>query len=93
MSVKVRVHPYLHPYTNDRDIIEVSGRNVGECLDDLEAQCPGIKEQLGHTRNRDFELYNYIEVYVNGNSAYPDELTRPVNDGDEVTLAVMMVGG
>ena len=50
-------------------------------------------EQLGHTRNRDFELYNYIEVYVNGDSAYPDELTRPVNEGDEVTLAVMMVGG
>ena len=93
MSVKIRVHPYLHPHTGDREIIEVAGHNVGECLNDLEAQCPGIREHLGRSRGNSFELFNYIEVYVNGDSAYPDELTRPVSDGDEITLAVMMVGG
>jgi molybdopterin converting factor small subunit len=93
MGIKVRVHPYLQPFTGDRELVESTGRNVGECLDNLEAQFPGIKEQLGKTRQRKFELFNYVEIYVNGQSAYPDELTKPLNDGDEVSLVVMMLGG
>lgn len=93
MGIKVRVHPYLQPFTGNRDPVESSGCNVGECLDNLEAQFPGIKEQLGKTRHRKFELFGYVEIYVNGQSAYPDELTKPLNDGDEVSLVVMMIGG
>lgn len=93
MGIKVRVHPYLQPFTGNRELVESTGSDVGECLDNLEAQFPGIKEQLGKTRHRKFELFNYIEIYVNEHSAYPDELTKPLNDGDEVSLVVMMLGG
>jgi molybdopterin synthase sulfur carrier subunit len=93
VSVKVRVHPYFQPFTGNRELVESTGRNVAECIDNLEAQFPGIKEQLGKTRHRKFELFSYIEVYVNDESAYPDELAKPLNDGDEVSLVVMMLGG
>ena len=93
MSVKVRVHPYLQPSTGNRDPVESTGSDVGECLDNLEAQFPGIREQLGKTRHGKCELFSYIEIYVNGQSAYPDELTKPLTDGDEVSLIIMMLGG
>jgi molybdopterin synthase sulfur carrier subunit len=93
VSVKVRVHPYLQPFTGNRELVESTGRDVAECLDNLEAQFPGIKEQMGKTQRRKFELFSYIEIYVNGESAYPGELTKPLNDGDEVSLVVMMIGG
>jgi len=34
-----------------------------------------------------------IEIYVNAESSYPDELTKPVNDGDELQIVIMIVGG
>jgi molybdopterin synthase sulfur carrier subunit len=93
MGIKVRVHPYLQPFTGNRELVEATGSDVSECLDNLEAQFPGIKEQMGKTQHRKFGLFSYIEIYVNGHSAYPDELTKPLNDGDEVSLVVMMLGG
>ncbi|MBW1912190.1 MAG: MoaD/ThiS family protein [Deltaproteobacteria bacterium] len=38
-------------------------------------------------------MKNVIEVYVNGETAYPDELARQVRDGDEIHLLVMLAGG
>jgi len=43
MSVKVRIAPLLRQYTAGREIVETTGTTIGECLDNLEAQFPGIK--------------------------------------------------
>ncbi|RTZ97237.1 MAG: ThiS family protein, partial [Deltaproteobacteria bacterium] len=34
-----------------------------------------------------------IEIYLNMESAYPDELGRPVKDGDEIHLTLLLAGG
>jgi molybdopterin converting factor small subunit len=34
-----------------------------------------------------------VEVYVNNESAYPEELAKPVQDGDEIHLILMLAGG
>jgi hypothetical protein len=39
------------------------------------------------------KLLNIVEVYVNHTSAYPNELVKPVKDGDEIHLVVMLAGG
>ena len=39
------------------------------------------------------KLQNIVEVYLNGESAYPNELTRNVNDGDEIHLVFFLAGG
>jgi hypothetical protein len=39
------------------------------------------------------KLHNIVEVYLNHGSAYPDELVKPVKDGDEIHLVVMLAGG
>ena len=93
MSIKVMIHPYLHQFTGGQDLVESTGHNVSECLDHLEAQFPGIKGQLGEKRGGSFKLFDYIDIYVNGRSAYPEELAKPLQDGDEVAIVVMMIGG
>ncbi|MBW1766682.1 MAG: MoaD/ThiS family protein [Deltaproteobacteria bacterium] len=90
MSKKVNIHRTFRQYTDDRGIVEVEGDNVGACLDDLIGQFPGMKELLF---DNDGKLKNVIEVYVNGETAYPDELARQVRDGDEIHLLVMLAGG
>lgn len=90
MSVKVDVSPFLRQYTDGRQVVEVDGSTVGQCLDHLVKQFPNIKKWLF---NNDGKLHNYIDVYVNGKSSYPEELTKPVRPGEELYILFMVAGG
>ena len=71
-------------------MVHVQGNTVGKCLDDLSGRYPGMREVMfGAGRS----LRPTLEIYVNFESAYPDELGKPVEDGDEIHLTVMLAGG
>jgi hypothetical protein len=38
-------------------------------------------------------LLNYIYFFINGKATYPTDLAMPVNDGDELTIALLLAGG
>lgn len=90
MSIKVNIHPALYHYTNDQDVAEVNGSTVGECLGDLVKQFPGIEKGLFDKKGK---LLNYVDIYVNLQSAFPEELAKPVKDGDELHLVLIIAGG
>jgi len=90
MSVTINIHPSLYHFTNGQAIVEVSGNTVGQCLDDLVRQFPEIKKGLF---GKDGKLLNYVDIYVNLESSYPEELAKPVDDGDELYITLMMAGG
>ena len=90
MSVKINIPSYLQPYTNDKEIVEVNGSTVSECLDHLVKQCPGMKKMLF---TKEDKLLDYVSIYVDENFAYADELAQPVKDGHELRLLYILGGG
>jgi molybdopterin converting factor small subunit len=90
MSIKVNINPGLYQYTNNQRIAEVNGNTVGQCLNHLVKQFPGIEKGLF---DKNGKLLNYVDIYVNGESAYPEELAKPVKDGDELHIVVTLAGG
>ena len=90
MSTKINISPFLYQYTNNQQVTEVNGRTVGQCLDHLVKQFPSIKQGLF---DKNGELLGYLDIYVNGKSAYPEELAKPVKDGDELDILFVIVGG
>ena len=90
MSVKVNIHKTHRTYTDGLEMVEVEGGTVGDCLDQLVQQYPGMKEGLFDKKGK---LLNVVEVYVNNESAYPEELAKSVEDGDEIQLILMLAGG
>ena len=90
MSVNLRVSALLRKFTNWQEVVEVRGANPIECLHDLEAQFPAIRDWL---YNKQGELLPQIQFYVNGERIYSDELTNPVKDGDEVFILLAIGGG
>lgn len=90
MSVKVNIHSSHRQYTGNTKTVEVMGRTVGECLDDLISRFPGMKKVLYHQNGK---LNTLIEIYLNLESTYPEELEKPVNDGDEIQITLMLAGG
>ena len=80
----------LYQYTNQQSIAEVNGDTVGQCLDNLIKQFPDIKKALF---DKNGKLLNYIDIYVNKESAYPEELAKPVKEGDELHIVITIAGG
>jgi adenylyltransferase/sulfurtransferase len=90
MSVKINIHKTHRAFTDGMDVVEVNGNNVDECLKDLINRFPGMKSNIFDKKGH---LRNIVEIYLNFESAYPNELAKSVNDGDEIHLTVMLAGG
>jgi len=90
VSVKVNIHPFLQHLTDNLEVVEVEGNSVGKCLETLIARYPGTGEWL---LEKDGGINNLVEIYVNMESSYPDELAKPVKDGDELQIIIMITGG
>ena len=90
MPVKVHVHLTHRQFTNGLEVVAVEGNTVGECLNHLIKQFPGMEKALFAKKDK---LLNVVEVFLNHATAYPNELLKPVKDGDEINLLVMLAGG
>jgi len=90
MPVKVHIHITHRQFTNGLDAVATEGTTVGECLNHLIRQHPGMEKALFAKKGK---LLNVVEVFINHATAYPNELTKPVKDGDEINLLVMLAGG
>ncbi len=90
MSIKVEICPLLRRFTGDRATVQVNGSTVGQCLDDLVMQFPQVKPWLFLNEDK---LHNEVDIYINRQSSHPEGLAKPVRDGDELHIAVMIAGG
>ena len=72
------------------EVVEASGKTVGECIDRLIARYPELKEMIFY---KDSSLQTFIEIYVNRKAACPDELNHKVQNGDEIHLTITIAGG
>jgi molybdopterin converting factor small subunit len=49
-----------------------------------------MKDKIFYKRAR---LFGYYDVYVNGETIYPENLKKPVKDGDEISINIYIAGG
>jgi len=90
VSVQINLHKTHRRYTNGRETINVEGKTVGECLEDLVVKYPPLKKEVFVKTGK---LNPLMEIYLNGKSAYPNELATEVKDGDRINLIYMLAGG
>ncbi len=87
----VRIPPVLRQQAGNQKKVEVTGATVGEALESLLGEYPGLREQIF---TEDGSLNRFVNVYVNGRDVrYEQELATPVGESDEVILLPAMAGG
>ena len=87
----VRIPPVLRAQVGNNKQVEVTASTVGEALQALIGQYPGLRDQL---LTSDGALNRFVNVYVNGRDVrYEQELATPVTASDTVILLPAMAGG
>lgn len=90
MSIRVHLHKTHRQYTDDRDSVEVAGRTVGECLQNLVQRYPQMAPALFDGSGK---LQRNVEVYLNMQSTYPEELAKATESGDVIHITLLLAGG
>jgi molybdopterin converting factor small subunit len=90
MSIKIDLHPNMYHLADNQKVVEVQGNTVAECLNILIQRYPGVKDLIFDKTGK---LNRWTEIYVNAESAYPDELAKEVKDGDDIQILLILAGG
>jgi len=90
VGVKVYIHKTQRQFTEGQSVVTVKGNTVGACLEDLIRGFPRMKDMVFDKKGT---LMNTIEIFVNLQNVYPNELAETVKDGDEIHLTLLLAGG
>jgi sulfur-carrier protein len=90
MAIEVRVPTILRTYTDGEKAVPAEGSSLGDVIDNLETNHPGIKERLIEGE----DLRRFINVYVNDEDVrFTGGLETSLSDGDAVVILPAVAGG
>ena len=91
MSVTVRIPRPLRRLTNDLDKTTVDGDTLGEVVEAINVQFPGIKDRICDESG---DLRNFVNVYINGEDVrFLNGLDTVTNPDDEISIVPAVAGG
>jgi molybdopterin synthase sulfur carrier subunit len=91
VSVTVHLPTVLRSHAGGAKDVTADGATVGEVLNSLAAEYPGLS---GQVINGDGSLHKFVNVYVNDDDVrYLSSLDTPVTDADEVSILPAVAGG
>jgi len=90
MTVNIHIHLVHRQHTDGKKVITAQGDTVGRALADLVRQYPAMEKELFKKKG---QLHGHIEIYLNAESAFPGELEKPVQPGDDIQIVTFLAGG
>lgn len=87
----VRIPTPLRKLTGDRDELAINASNVEEMIEELEKECPGMKDRLcDETGN----VRRFINLYVNNEDIrFLNGKETELKDDDTVSIIPAIAGG
>ena len=91
MPVAVHLPTVLRSQAGGAKTVSVDGKTIGEVLNSLIAEFPGLS---GQVVNDDGTLHRFVNVYLNDDDVrYLKVLDTPVAETDEVSILPAVAGG
>ncbi|HEX4216730.1 MAG TPA: ubiquitin-like small modifier protein 1 [Acidimicrobiales bacterium] len=91
MPVAVHLPTVLRSQAGGAKTVSVDGTTIGEVLNSLIAEFPGLS---GQVVNDDGTLHKFVNVYLNDDDVrYLKVLDTPVTDTDEISILPAVAGG
>jgi MoaD family protein len=81
----------LRTHTGGAKVVTAEGSTVGEVLQTLVAEYPGL---AGQVINDDGTLHKFVNVYLNDDDVrYLSSLDTPVKESDDISILPAVAGG
>lgn len=90
MTIKVKIPTLLRALTAEQKEVETTGATIGEIIENLERQYPGIRERLMHGD----DVHKFMNIYVNEDDIrFREKLATAVSPSDTITILPAVAGG
>ncbi|MGK2956898.1 MAG: MoaD/ThiS family protein [Acidimicrobiales bacterium] len=91
MPVSVRLPTIMRTHAGGSSEVTATGSTVGEVVEDLIRQFPGIAANL---KSPDGGIHKFVNLYVNDEDIrYLDKLDTKVSDTDQIAILPAVAGG
>ena len=91
MAVRVRIPTPLRAMTKGSGEVQATAGTVGDLIEDLERQYPGLRERLVEESG---EIRRFINIYVNEEDIrFLQGAQTALKQGDEVSIVPAIAGG
>ncbi|HVF52424.1 MAG TPA: ubiquitin-like small modifier protein 1 [Actinomycetota bacterium] len=91
MGVIVKLPTQLRPLAGDRAEVQASGETVGQVIDDLEAQHPGLRERL---LDESGSIRRFVNIYVDDEDVrFLKGLESSLPEGASISIIPAVAGG
>ena len=91
MANRVLIPTPLRVYAGKQDVVQATGKTVGELLENLMSQYGDLRK---HLYNEEGRLRSFVNVYLNDDDIrYLQTEDTPVSDGDTISIVPSVAGG
>ena len=91
MATSIRIPAPLRKLTNEQELVEAAGANIGEILADLDKNFPGLKERICDESGN---VRRFVNIFLNDEDIrFLEEKNTAVKDGDEISIVPAIAGG
>jgi molybdopterin converting factor small subunit len=90
MTVRVRLSNLLRQATNWQEVVEVDAQTPEECVDAIVTRFPEVKKWI---YDKNGEMWDRIQFFVNGEIVRRSELSNPMQEDDELHILLNIGGG
>ena len=87
----VRIPTPLRKLTGDRDELTINASNINELIEELEKECPGMKDRIC---DEDGQVRRFINLYVNNEDIrFLNGKDTELGENDTVSIIPAIAGG
>jgi molybdopterin synthase sulfur carrier subunit len=91
MSTTIRIPTPMRKLTNEQELVQAAGANVGELIEDLEKSFPGFKERVCDDNGN---VRRFVNIFLNDEDIrFLDDKATTVKEGDEISIVPAIAGG
>jgi len=87
----IRIPTPLRKLTNELEVVQASGDNIGDILESLDKTFPGLKERICDDQGN---VRRFVNVFVNDEDIrFLDDKATKVKETDEISIVPAIAGG
>ena len=87
----VRIPTPLRKLTNELEVVQAAGANIGEVLNSLDQAFPGLKERIVDDAGN---VRRFVNIFVNDEDIrFLEDKATTVKDQDEISIVPAIAGG